>query len=258
MTATDWTRRITRAFAGARPERADGPVLVFIHVPKAGGQSFRSLIEANYPKAAWMPIYRTGGTTLAEVFAKAPAERIDRKRVVYGHIPHAVEPLIGRSCRYFTILREPVSRSISVYKFIKYDFESHPRHRRFATRKESFSEFCRNPGTHANIMTKLISGHEPRSTPDEAMLETAIANLRAMPVVGLFERYDESVARICQTFGWSMTIETRNVSSRSNAEFLAGEDAAEGALDALRDANTFDIRLYCEAERLFESWSGPT
>ncbi len=241
-------RLTSRLFASAG---STDPAIVFIHVPKAGGQSFRTLIEANYPKAAWMPIYRTGGTTMDEVFAKVPPERLSRKRIVYGHIPHTVERYLPRPCRYFTILREPVSRSISVYKYIKYDFEQHARHESFASGKRSFARFCRKPRAHANIMTKLIAGHEQRSTADEAMLDQAIDNLRAMAVVGLFEDYEASVERICKTFGWSNRYETRNLSSKTNDAFLAAEGAGDKDIAALRAANEFDIRLYEEGRRLY-------
>lgn len=253
MTSRFSPSRLTSRLFGQRSASADSadPAVVFIHIPKAGGQSFRTLIEANYPKAAWMPIYRTGGTTMDEVFAKVPPERLRRKRIVYGHIPHTVERYLPRPCRYFTILREPVSRSISVYKYIKHDFDQHARHESFASGKRSFAQFCRNPRAHANIMTKLIAGHEQRSTADAAMLEQAIENLRKMAVVGLFEDYEASVNRICETFGWSNRYETRNRSSKTNDAFLAAEGARKKDLTALRDANEYDVRLYEEGRRLY-------
>jgi len=243
-------RLASRLFASAGGTE---PAIVFIHIPKAGGQSFRTLIEANYPKSAWMPIYRTGGTTMDEVFAKVPPERLSRKRIVYGHIPHTVDRYLPRPCRYFTILREPVSRSISVYKYIKHDFEQHAGHARFASGERSFARFCRKPRTHANIMTKLIAGYEQRATADKAMLDQAIDNLRQMAVIGLFEDYEASVERICKTFGWSNRYETRNLSSKTNDAFLEAEGARKADLAALRDANEFDVRLYEEAQRLRES-----
>lgn len=227
---------------------------VFIHIPKTAGSAFRSVIEHNVPVDSRIEIYRVGNTTLAQAL-EVQRHKVDRAKIITGHFERRVHELIDRPVSYFTILRDPVERVLSLYKFIKVDFVKHPLHAKFASGEITFEQWItRRPPMASNVMTKMVSGlateYEP-STP--AMLPVAINALHRMAAFGIQERFNESVDIICEALGWRPVYEDRNRSSLNNRAFIEAEQITPETLMAIRAANELDAALYAEAVSLMAS-----
>jgi hypothetical protein len=96
------------------------PLIVFVHVPKAGGMSLTRLLTETFgerllhanPEKGWPP-----------VFSDAVLADISNKRFFYkaytGHYVYGIHQLFGRRARYFSVVREPLERLESYYNFVK-------------------------------------------------------------------------------------------------------------------------------------------
>lgn len=226
------------------------PLNVFIHIPKTAGSSFRHTIEANIPERERVAIYRARPRTLDECVLDV-REKLKRANIVYGHFEARIHELVERECRYFTILREPVDRVLSLYKYIKYDFPAHPLHAQFNAGVTLADWLTFKPAIASNMATKLLSGRNPRTDElSRADMIRAISMLESMPAFALQENYDEGVTRICRAIELPPPREVRNRSSLSNAEFCAREGIGEDVIEMIRDLNRIDAELYAIAKEM--------
>lgn len=88
--------------------------LIFIHIPKTGGQSVAHLLEQVCGAHLVCRPGRPGAKPIADA---TPAEH-ERFRAYSGHLFYGVHVLLPgdpESYAYFTVLREPVQRLVSFY-----------------------------------------------------------------------------------------------------------------------------------------------
>ena len=90
--------------------------LVFMHIPKTAGTTLYPSLQWNYPPHQTLHIdipknemYRMEGV---------PLEYRSSLRLLHGHFAFGIHKYIPRSCRYVTVLREPVARVVSAYKHV--------------------------------------------------------------------------------------------------------------------------------------------
>jgi hypothetical protein len=215
--------------------------LVFVHIPKTGGTTLRTIVDRQYPRRAMF--WSDGPQDVARLVA-LPEEARRRLLVVQGHVQYGVHEHLFVPVDYITMLRRPVELVTSLYYFIRRRW---PERIREQTKDLSLAEFAARPFYMVrNLQTRAISGMEQV---DEAALERAKANLRSgMVAFGLTERFDESVLYFSQVLGWRNTFyRVRNVTRRPRRD-VASEEAA--AIIAAH--NTLDRELYAFATRIFE------
>jgi len=92
--------------------------LVFMHIPKNGGTSLRSMLSSWYEVEHRCP-YREGQDYLQHF----DEEQLQRYRFFTGHLPlYVVQRFFPESMTKFTVLRDPVERAYSLYAYWR-DFE---------------------------------------------------------------------------------------------------------------------------------------
>ncbi len=92
--------------------------LIFLHLPKTGGTALRTSLQQAFDPLASALVYPSGdldGTMTREQFAALPPDALERLRLVMGHISYGAHRRIPRTCRYASIVREPVERVLSLY-----------------------------------------------------------------------------------------------------------------------------------------------
>lgn len=100
---------------------ADARPLVFTHIPKCGGSSVRESVRAKLSEQL-LAAYR--GPERKAV-RESLREQLDGKAALFGHFEFSLfEPLIGEA-RFFTILRDPVERIVSLLAYHRWN-ESAP------------------------------------------------------------------------------------------------------------------------------------
>ena len=87
--------------------------LVFMHIPKNGGTSLRSMLSSWFAPEQRCP-YREGQDYLQHF----DDEQLRRYRFFTGHLPlYVVQRFFPESMTKFTVLRDPVERAYSLYAY---------------------------------------------------------------------------------------------------------------------------------------------
>jgi Sulfotransferase family len=227
--------------ANRRPGKT---TLVFMHVPKTGGQTIQSPLLRNFPQSERIYL-DTLNRPLDEAMNDIPLESRLTARLVWGHIPYGVHLYMPQRCEYFTILREPIGRVVSVYKYIIRTPE-HGLHDRLIAEAMSLEEYLEagiDEGQTENSQTRQLSGRQFDAL-DRSALETAKRNLEACLVVGLTERFEETFVLLRRTLGLRMRFyRTMNVSPQYHV--------SQRAVELARERNELDLELYRFACDLF-------
>ena len=256
------------------PASDEWQTLLFLHIPKTAGLNLRHVINYQYglenvcvPEAAedmtrrgpyWR--YLEEGTSLPHKgtpgfdpnigFRRrllAWTERGNTPRVVMGHFWFGLHEEIPHPSSYFTILREPMERTLSVYFHRRNQYG-------FRLSLEEWIHSARDFQLD-NAQTRFLCGRLPdedvwftKCTPE--MLELAKRNLRErFSVVGITERFDEAYLLMARTFGWRVSgYDVYNVNRRRPR----GDAIPNAIRQRLEERNRFDAELYEFARALFE------
>ena len=242
--------------------RADGCV-IFIHLPKTGGRTLAAALRYKYPSRT---LFLDSLHEPLERIEEVPSERRRAARAITGHLHYGVHRHMPQRCDYITMLRDPVARVVSMYRFIR----GNPKnwlHDEVLGSGMGLEEFVlRAPDpTAENLQTRLLSGLGPGKVmalgadgrlraPDqppppvtEDDLARAKRNLDRFLVIGLTERFDESFILIRRALGWRLPMyERQNVSRAERPEPPTPE-----ALELIRERNRFDLAHYEHAAKRF-------
>jgi hypothetical protein len=155
----------------------------------------------------------------------------------------------------FTILRDPIDRTISEFFFMRDD-------RRKLPVDQSLEDFLETDLPRSfNAQTAFLGGltvrHNLEGIPlereqfDESLLARAKRNLEAHDVVGLTERFDETLLLLRRAYRWpvlrTLYRPTNIGAGRRTAPTLSPEQ-----VDSVRASNRLDIELFEFAGDLLE------
>jgi hypothetical protein len=228
--------------------------LIFLHVPKVGGTTLASVLRARFPVGQ---TYLIDGRCLAESmeeFRRLPPDRRAQIRFLHGHMPFGLHEYLPEPSVYVTMLRHPVQRILSYYFYVK-RFEEHPHHQA-ASEMDLRGFACSEISTELdNGQVRLLSGEWHRGipfgkcTPD--LLEEAIDNLvKHFIVVGLTERFDESLLLMRKALGW------RGYPLYTKKNVTAGRlqlnTIPPDILETIAQQNQLDMKLYEHVQASFE------
>lgn len=228
------------------------PTDIFIHIPKTAGTTLMRIMERSYPRQR---IYRSRDAHFVSIdhFAGLPQAQRQSYDLLSGHMPYGVHPHVPRPYRYFTMLRDPVERVISYFYFIRTHPE-HYLHEQVNAAEMSLETFVRRRQSIMvdNLQTRFVSGAwvEPiYGACDAETLARAQENLRDnIVLVGLTERFDESLLLLRRRLGWRNIYYTRhNVTQRRPSR----DQLPASAIAAIAADNQLDAALYAYAETLF-------
>ncbi|MFN2187560.1 MAG: sulfotransferase family 2 domain-containing protein [Candidatus Promineifilaceae bacterium] len=227
--------------------------VIFVHVPKTAGETLGQIIARQYPDEAYLT-FETDITGMYAEFLESDVSERSRYSMIKGHIPYGTHRYIERECRYFTFLREPIERTISHYYYLA-RMKSHPLAEQSGDTFVSFDELLLRglDRTFFNSHTRLLSGvwydAEPGMCTREH-LEMAKENLRKkFTVVGLTEKFDESLMLLQDAFSWKdLRYFRANVTkNRPTKASLSPETLA-----LVENANVLDKELYLFGRELFD------
>jgi Galactose-3-O-sulfotransferase len=219
----------------------DGEALIFLHIPKTAGQTVLSILQREYdPSVSCTTTGRPGFGDLEDLSEDARA----RIRFVYGHMPFGAHRLLPRPARYLAFLRDPTERAVSHWRYVRATRE----HRLYEqVRGMTLHEYVESSisGELDNGQTALIAGTPITSQADflePSLLETATRNVTEhFGLLGLTERFDESLLLARDAFGWSTRLYYRpvNVGPTASSDPIPAE-----TLELIRERNRLDAELY--------------
>jgi hypothetical protein len=237
------------------PERtADPQRFFFVHMQKTGGISLYLRMqrqfggEGVYPDATDGDPVAVSPQLMLPVLLERWAARRDEIRVVTGHFPLCTTELLDANFTTFTVLRDPVERTLS---YLRHHRETTP-----ADSELPLEEIYEDPGNFRhfieNHMVKMLSLRSEELRPsammtvvdlDRRRLEKAQDALESMDAFGLQENL-EGFARLLESrYGWSLgALVHENVTGRTDVPASFRQQIAED--------NSLDMELYEHARTL--------
>lgn len=226
---------------------SDTEVVIFLHVPKTAGTTLNRLIEWEYDLFEMYSIDPVFFRWSAAHLRKLSKGRLNKIRVVKGHMLFGLHEILPQPAIYITVLRDPVERVLSAFYFIR-SYRLHPLYWKFKREKWTLEDFVtRLP--RENVQCKMVAGawEEPCTT---EMFEEAKRNLdKHFSVVGLAERFEETLALMKLRFGWKLKSYSSFNVTRSRPK---KRDLPQATLDLISEKNMFDVMFYDYAARLFQ------
>jgi hypothetical protein len=226
--------------------------LIFLHIPKTAGSTLRRILERQYDPRH---IFTLEGWRVHEKdFPGLPEAVRAQVRVLEGHQFFGLHAHLPGPALYLTLLRDPVERLVSQYYHILRSPEHYLRPQ-VVDGGLSLAEFA-----HAKLAPELDNGQLryvaglgdlPCGAVGAEHLERARRILREQfAVVGLVERFDESVLLMRLTLGWRPPIYQRTNIGRNRPPQTP---LSESDRTALREANIWEWELYCYAGELLDA-----
>jgi hypothetical protein len=249
MAGSAFLKRVCRFARRARG--AHSCTLVFVHIPKTAGISLREVLLERYDEARRFRILHPADD-LAKLAALTQEQR-GRLDLIEGHMYYGVHQLIGRECRYMTMLRDPVERVLSCYSYVR-ENDWHHLYDRIARGGMSLADCLRDSVSIEldNHMVRTLAGqqyiHLPFGHVAPAMLEEAKSNLSTFAAVGLCEEFDQSLALFARTFGWRGAKPRLSNATRGR---VRREELDDQTVALVESHNALDRELYAHARSLF-------
>ncbi len=215
------------------------PVL-FLHIPKTGGSSFLTALGNIFGER------RVRRLRCAEEMAQAQIDRIVSDEIqdidcLVGHFPIHVFAKHLDTFRPFTILRDPVDRVMSLFRFLK------RAPKRETERLELREDFGFDDFSDEEMSDPLAAAFwEPRDP--AALVHQALATLRAIEF-GLLEDMQSTLTLAQHFCATNFNLDEY----RANATDAPGAEWTAHNIHRIVDLNTLDVALYHQAKVLFST-----
>jgi hypothetical protein len=218
---------------------ADNDQIFFLHIPKTGGMTLKTLLKQNVGSNQFhqIPIRK---------FDSVHARDLLGYRCIRAHWDYNFFRVLSRKPVYITMLRHPVARMISMYGMIR----RKPQSRWFTPDIHHFIDRMSAERLQVHFLAGAIFG---RPVTGAALLEVALTRLQECAFFGIVERFTQSVDLLCATFGWPRVtaVDVRNEA----ADKTPPPDAA--VIAHIEEASSLDMAFYQSALRLFEDRRAP-
>jgi len=243
--------------------------LYFLHIQKTAGTTFYFTLDEKFdpeeicPARFWRQFLK---------LAKDDGKQLRYYRMFRGHFGYSVPQFFKRPMVCLTVLRDPISRSVSHYEHICREPKDR-RHKIVKAHNMSLVDFAQHPETRLatqNLQTRSIAfdlgfkelkkirrfasqgviGTLQENRTDEELLAIAKTRLEEFPFVGLVERFQDSLFLLSYVFGWYPMRQSRELNKAPKK--ATNRKISPESLDLLTDLNDLDIQLYSYAKQRFD------
>jgi hypothetical protein len=244
-------------------ETIDPPRIFFYHLPKTGGITLQRILSNRYGSHyRHLPVYPGlmipffhGPQELMQYFDTHMLPGAEQLQALAGHVLYGIHERLPGPCSLVTFLRNPVDRVLSYYFYVLQKERFTPG--MLASLAAAQHESAPHNFMINNMQTRYLSAVDgiPQPVPlghhDTEMLELAKQRLREeFAVVGLTERFDESLLLMQNRFNWPNPYYYPLNTTRKYREHPEITDAV---LESIRESNQMDLALYAYAQELFDA-----
>ncbi len=248
----------------------DKKTVIFLHVPKTAGTTLTKIILYQYEEVETWYIYKPsrkaflGGEwwqlpiperakIAGHQFSQLTKSHVNNLKIIWGHINYGTDKYVDGPFTYISMLRNPRSRIISSYYYFK--FFSQPEEyycQLIRDNNLSCKDFVTSDIINDNMATRQLSGignSVDYGLVKREHLEIAKKNIEQhFSVVGLTERFDESLMLFKQRLGWKIPFyQPRNVNKKRPKKETEPE-----VIRAIERTNELDLELYEYVKERFE------
>jgi hypothetical protein len=227
--------------------------IVHLHIPKTAGTALRTAFE----KAA------NGTLRISPHFQEAKYADLDPSQFDFFSGHYGFKTAAKLDGQIITVVRNPIDRFVSLYYFLRQQFDQGREKGQRATlaSRYSLSEFVKIRDEPSllepfyNTMTWQIACGVPLAQrrelrlmgkTDDDILQLALANLATFSLVGVQERLELFADSLAKKFSVALKIKKVNVT----ADRPASKDIGAATIDAIRDWTFMDHQLYERADKL--------
>lgn len=230
-------------------------IVFYLHIPKTGGTTLSNIIKNEYNSDNIFSTVQSFIINVASEYHNIEDERKNKLKLIKGHFSFGYHQLFDRPFTYITMLRSPVARVISDYHHIV-NIPQHCLHNKVVSHKMSLEEYVSSGIWNSdNLQTRFLSGKHAEIDFGQCSrehLELAKNNLdQYFSVVGLTERFDESLLLLQRKIGWSddcFLYEKKRVNQAKQSKVILSEKTKK----TVENFNLLDIELYEYAKAIFE------
>jgi hypothetical protein len=235
-------------------------MFVFFHIPKAAGTTIRELISEQLRPAKSLHI-----DDVSRV-AYQSDQWLNAHDFISGHFGAAIIPRLRPGTKKFTMLRDPVSRVKSQFRYLEYlasmdvafnGYKTLLRGRDLAAILKDKSDPFINSlfrDTETWSLTSDYQHHYRNYEIDQSqVLSTAKNNLEAMDCFGIVEDMGGSLRLLNARFGFRIDLARAEYVRENESRGPAVASTEECSLDELiRENNPLDVELYRWAREKFD------
>lgn len=230
---------------------------IFLHIPKAGGSTLRSVLKNQFQKKEIFEIRdrlnkkEKDFNKLLELSKNEKFVKVNK--LLIGHLFFGMHETLGIQAQYLTMLRDPIKRSISNYNYIISN-PAHFQHHKITSSKMSLYDFLRSSdgGNDSNRMTLILSGDGMKGEKcSSESLKKAKNNLSShFKWVGFTEYFDESLILLKKELNstHSLTYYKKNITTKN----LSKDNIPSHVVDYATQQNKYDVELYNWALEIFK------
>ncbi len=234
--------------ATASEEHVGEDAVIFLHVPKTAGTTLNRLIEWEYPLLQIYSVDPVLFNWSYKHLRNLPPARLRKFRMFKGHMVFGLHEILPQPATYITVLRDPVDRVISAFYFMR-NYKLHPLYWKLRRENWSLEDFVHR-SQRTNVQSKIVAGAEYETPCTAEIAAQAIEHVKNdFDVVGLSERFEESLALMKLRFGWKLASYSSFNVTRTRPK---KRDLPPATLDLIAEKNAFDVALYATASKKFD------
>jgi hypothetical protein len=229
---------------------------IFMHIEHTGGTTLQDVVMRQYGHAHVRLIYYRNNRL--EQFITLTENERAKYHALLGHVYYGVHRHIpAPHTTYIALLRHPADRVVSSYYYMAR--QTHALGRSIAEGRLPLEEFIR---THVHENTRLQLARVVGGTdediqkyriilPDDAVAIAKTHIEQHFALVGLVERYDESLLMMQRTLGWQKPVTYLRRNTTAKRPRVA--DLPQSTRDLLAEATAQEQQLYDWVKARFES-----
>lgn len=248
------------------------PIYINLHIPKTAGYTFRYHITKNLRSDEQLLLdYEFLGLDLFnppldyDIYKKAafkliksiPREKREKIKIIHGHaVPFGVHELFDRDPKYFTFVRNPVERTVSIYNHLSYlnSIEGHEK-RKYAYYEKYLLVAGNDPGFDVWLTKKYKSDIQYKHFSLSGYLRefgylrgkisqnSINDSLCKFYFLGLTENFSDESLYFFKKIGMCKYFIDQNISHK---KFVIGNKV----MKRIVESNKFDKFLYLQATKL--------
>lgn len=234
---------------GGPPER-----WFFVHLQKTGGTALFQRLRDHFGREGVYPLPEDQGTPAAVLDVDLLRERVaagaESLRVVTGHFPLCTTEVLGLPFTTFTVLRDPVERTLS---FLRHQRKVEPALADVPL-EVIYDDPERQEGLIRNHMVKMLSltveemthgALTPVAVGDEHLARAERNLVERIDVFGLQEHFDALCADLEARYGWDLG------PPRFANRTFERTDVDDAFRRRIAEDNAADVELYATARRVW-------